>query len=242
MQVNNIPSYLLKIFFWETGKYYRLLLICLLPIAIQAQANLPNGKMLVELGTYRGGEKAGNYALSVGTHWKVWKFLRLGGGIRFGYGEIYDPKLIPAKPSLRKSSRTDTLTSTQINSFYSQLYGEVKLQLRARWRVRYFADLAGIAASNSVGFNYSQMWLGSSFLPDQSGRVTLSSFRKMFGGNVGTLTQGIDLQYAINPHIWVHAGWTLLRIEYTTYRLLNDRNDRFYDNLSLWGVGIAWEW
>lgn len=166
--------------------------------------------------------------------------------IEIGYGlqahMLSDKKarLLPSSRRLRNYQAPDLLNGEDIRIW------SVSLVVGVNWRINKYINLiilpeiASVNAGNTLIFQYETKSNPELYSKDQDAKPSPSGLINPILRLKGSLQLFTGLQIRLHRKIFLNLSYTQARYEYTTYKLLNFKNDRFMKTMDLWGIGISY--
>lgn len=167
--------------------------------------------------------------------------------IEIGYGlqahMLSDGKatLLPASRRVRNYQAPDLLNGGEIRIW------SVALVMGLHWRINkniYFLispEIASVNAGNTLVFQYETKSNPELYSKEQDAKPSPSGLINPILRLKGSLQLFTGLQIRVHKNLYFNLSYTKARYEFTTYKLLNFRNDRFMKSMDLWGIGLAFK-
>lgn len=176
------------------------------------------------------------------------KFHPLGRSrIEIGYGMqahfFSDPKaeMLPGSRRLRAYTNPDLLSGKDIRLWGIGLMLGLNYRINKNIYLSILPEIARVHAGNTELFEYKTEYSPELYSNLQDAKPSPAGLMNP----IFRLKGSLQLNAALHIRIWrklsLSLNYTRIRYEYTTYKLLNFRNDRFMKASSLWGIGISYK-
>jgi len=167
--------------------------------------------------------------------------------IEIGYGMqahfFLDPKseLHPGSRRLRAYTNPDLLSGKDIRLWGIGLMLGLNYRINKNIYLSILPEIARVHAGETKTFEYRTEYSPELYSILQDAKPSPAGLINP----IFRLKGSLQLNAALHIRIWrklsLSLNYTRIRYEYTTYKLLNFRNDRFMKASSLWGIGISYK-
>jgi hypothetical protein len=167
--------------------------------------------------------------------------------IEIGYGMqghfFSDPnvELLPASRRLRSYTNPDVLKGKDIRLWGIGLVAGANYRIHKNIYLSILPEIARVNAGNTEEFEYTTEYSPELYSYIQDAKPSPAGLMNP----IFRLKGSLQLNAALHIRIWKKLSWSLnytrIRYEYTTYKLLNFRNDRFMKSSTLWGIGVSYK-
>lgn len=165
--------------------------------------------------------------------------------VRIGYGIqthlLSDEKatLFPASRRLRNYQTPDILKGEDIRIWTIGLVLGLTCRINKNIYFLIIPEIASVNAGNTQIFQYDTNYNPELYTREQDAKPSPSGLINPLLRLKGSLQLYTGLQIRMHRNISLGLNYNKVRYEFTTYKLLNFRNDRFMRSLSLWGIGLT---
>jgi hypothetical protein len=188
--------------------------------------------------------KAGQQQISI----KGAKFHPIGQTrFEIGYGLqghlFSDPEseLLPGSRRLRAYANPDILKSEDIRLWGIGLIVGLNCRINKNLYLSILPEIARVNAGKTKIFEYQTEYSPELYSYLQDAKPSPAGLMNPIFRLKGSLQLNVALHIRILKNLSMSINYSRIRYEYTTYKLLNFRNDRFMKASTLGGIGISYK-